>query len=209
MTAQRAPSTEKADLEFLVNEIRILHTQWDCFYEMFVAAGRTTLHDTAGHLCAVVDLALTTDILLTISRLCDPVQTMGRDNLVFKKFLEDHPSLKSKLRAEVDELNILYSSEIKPHRNRRLAHNDLGSARGVEAVNSPKVKAIKRAIELCTDIVTVMYAELEHAAISMVQSHVPGEVSWIEAALRLVDTDRLKIKEHYEAVRAERHPGNE
>jgi hypothetical protein len=205
MTTANAPSTVKADLEFLVNEIRILHTQWDCFYEIFVAPGRSTLHDTGRHLCEVLHLALATEVLMTISRLCDPAQTMGRDNLVFKKFLDDHPSLRPKLGAEIDELDMLYRAELKPHRNRRLAHNDLGSARGIEVINSPKVKAIQRAIELCTDIVTITYAELEHAAISMVPSHVPGEVTWIEAALRLVDTDRLKIKEHHEAVRAERH----
>jgi hypothetical protein len=201
------PSATKADLEFLVNEIRLLHTQWDCFNELFLAPGRTALRNHAQHLYAVLDLALATDIVLTISRLCDPVQMGPHENLVFQKLLADHPSLNAQLGTKVDELAAIYEAEFKPYRNRRLAHNDLECSTGPAVVNAPKVKAIKHAIELCTEIVQAIYAEVDSAWISMVPSHVPGEVTWIEAALRLVDVDRLQIKPHFEAASDERDSG--
>ena len=80
----------------------------------------------------------------------------------------------------------------------------LGFGEGAAAVQSPNVKAVKRAIELCTEIYQLMGVELARAWNSMVKSHVPGEMNWIEASLRLVNADRLKIKEYHESVQAER-----
>lgn len=194
----------QSDLEFVADEVRRLRTEWDCFEQLFLSSGRTVLQSHAAHLLDVVRVALATDMVMTICRLCDPPRTSNKPNLVFESFLSNHPQRTAKSQLAFSRLKSLYSAEIRPVRHKRLAHNGLLLLRGNESINAPKVAAIRGAVELCDEVVGSLYSELTNVAISFTPSFVPGEVDWIEAALRLVDEDRIKIKQHHEAVRNER-----
>jgi hypothetical protein len=205
MTTQTPAATElKSDLEFLADEVRRLHTQWDCFEQLFRASGRTTLRNHADHCLTVISVALATDMVMTVCRLCDPLHSTNKPNLVFERFLGPHPQLKRKLGDKLKQLARVYKSEIQPVRHKRLAHNGLLLLRGKEKINAPTVTAMRRTIRLCDDIVGTLYFELTQTAINFTTSYVAGEVDWIEAALKMVDEDRLKIKPYLESVKAER-----
>jgi hypothetical protein len=172
---------------------------------LFFSIERTALKKHAGNLLAELDRALVTDILLTVSRLCDPIESgKQKPNLVFERFICKHPKLEPKIGDTLDALKAHYKKRIQPVRNRRLGHNDLSLSRGRRQLGWPTVKAVNKARDLCTEIVYVLHAELKHAAISFVPSTVPGEIDWIEASLRYVNADRLKLKPYLEEVRFDR-----
>lgn len=202
-SAGRATRTE-LDLGFLREEVRRLHTQWDCFEQLYLVKGRSQLRSHASHLLAVLDVALATDIVMTISRLCDSLVMKGNAHLVFERFLSEHPSVEPEIGHKLDELRELYKKEIRPIRHGRLAHNDLLLVRGEREIKSPTIGALRRSIILCTDIVAALNAQLSKTAIGVVRSFVPGEVDWIEAALRHVEKDRRQLKAALEDVKAER-----
>jgi uncharacterized protein YdcH (DUF465 family) len=161
MTTQTPASAElKSDLEFLTDEVRRLHTQWDCFEQLFRAPGRTMLRNHADHFLTALNVALATDMVMTVCRFCDPVETLQKENLVFKRFIKDYPQLKPKIGSKVDELTKVYKSEIQPVRHKRLAHNGLLLLRGKERISAPTVTALRKAIHLCDDIVSTLYFEL-------------------------------------------------
>jgi hypothetical protein len=197
---------DQRELDFVLEEVRRLHTSWDAFEQLSFAPGRTALLRDAGHLLHVTNIALATEMVLTVSRLCDPVGSGVRLNLVFRKFATTHPALGARMSADADELFKLYESDIKPIRDKRLGHNDLSVLRGTATVQSPTVKALRRSIELCTEIVAAIASELDGVAINFTRSNVPFEIDWIEAALRLVAADPVIIKPFHEAVRSERFP---
>lgn len=112
----------------LSNDLIWLHAKWIQYRQLFGHSEERVniLNEVGGHFFKIVQDALWDDAVLSISRLTDQPQSMGKDNLTF--LLLPGMIKDTSLKYDIEELitkSIAASSFAKDWRNRRLAHNDL------------------------------------------------------------------------------------
>jgi hypothetical protein len=126
--------TSEDTVNALWKHIAELHEEWKVLIELFGVSQEQSdlLNSSAGAFFETVYRTLMRDILLGISRLTDPLTTVGKDNLVLERLTglpEVHMAqpLLSSVSAKLDEVKSL-AVPIRDYRNKYLAHLDLGAA---------------------------------------------------------------------------------
>jgi hypothetical protein len=124
----------KATFEALQDEVIWLHAKWIVFRQLFGTSEERIdlLNDFGPDLFQIVYDGLLNDVLLTMSRLIDPARTLGKHNLSLAQMTSmiaaaGHKDLLMELKTLETQVNVGFAP-FKDLRNRRIAHNDLGTA---------------------------------------------------------------------------------
>jgi hypothetical protein len=121
-----------SDYELLDKEVSSLHLYWNVFNSLYKKNKYRTdlMEKLADGFFGMLYQVLVDSILLGLSKLSDPIQSCGKDNLVIKRIFEamrdgqllDTNSL-NQLTTKIDEIKSL-REKINDHRNMRIAHCD-------------------------------------------------------------------------------------
>jgi len=151
----KAPADLISQFDWVRTDVAWLAYKWDMFSELFRRyPQRRNLYTQSDDLMwgfRWIFEALRDDIIMGLGRLTDKAETKGQRNLTFQSILE-HPFL-AKERRLGRRLRTLekHVRDARTHRNKRVAHSDLGTSLGNEPL--PKIgrslpEAVKRAMEL-------------------------------------------------------------
>jgi len=113
--------------ETIGNEVSTIAVKFNQFSQLYLDGPETLalLSKSAALFFEFIGESLIRDIIMSIARLSDPAQTMGKDNLTFARLSNE---LTGDCKKEYDtELESLKNrmSAIKQWRNKHLAHNSL------------------------------------------------------------------------------------
>jgi hypothetical protein len=144
-----------SQFESIRKDVSWLAYEWDLVHELFWRYPRRQqlyLHSHDLAMCFLWILgALRDDVINRICRLAEPPRTYGRDNLTLKRILAD-PALAGD-RMLQRRLNTVerHLADVRTHRNKRVAHSDLGTNLGKQPL--PKMgkslpKALKSTLRL-------------------------------------------------------------
>jgi|SRR6267143_192490 len=128
------PPDVRTIFESLQEDVLWLHAKWKVYRQLFGTSEKriAILNDFAPDFFQIVHDGLIYDVLLTISRLTDPAESVKKENLTLDRLVlmmkenvdqQFVDSLKSNLRALKGDCQ-----PFRDIRNRRIAHNDLGTA---------------------------------------------------------------------------------
>ena len=142
------------------DEVSWLHKKWGEFQELFGKEQRIDLlNEVASSFFYLVQQLLWESLLLQLCRLTDPPGAWGSDlkqkvrncSLQLLADLIPDPSLKARVEAATQ--TILGKCEFtRPWRNRRLAHSDLMTRRGLQPLPDVDAKKIEDALASIRDL---------------------------------------------------------
>ena len=126
----------------LVNEVIWVHAKWTQYQQLYARSSEriALLNDVAGHFFGIIQDSLLEDVILHLTRLTDPPQSLGKDNLTLQRlhaFISD-----ARLAKEVNDLVqavVVACESARKWRNRQLAHRDLGLALASATVPLPGI----------------------------------------------------------------------
>lgn len=191
-----SPDSEKL-VDALWKHITELHAEWKSLLHLFGVsqAQSDSLNKVAGAFFDTVYRTLIRDILLGISRLTDPLSTVGKDNLVLERLaalpeVQADSALSSKVAAKLREVKVKAAS-IRDYRNKYLAHLDLAASLGPGSDVLPGIKRqdIDAVLEGFADLFnlieqtlrdsTVMFKEVSiHGGPQSLLRHLQDAQSW-------------------------------
>jgi hypothetical protein len=118
----------------LKTEITWLHARWKLYRQLYAESPKRIdfLNECAGVFFYVVQETLLDEVQVMLSKLTDPAQTSGHENLSLDQLqsrVEKHgdPHLAQRLRALLDDLHRKCKT-FRVRRNKKLAHLDLATA---------------------------------------------------------------------------------
>jgi hypothetical protein len=185
--------TELNDLyEALKLDVSRLYAKWNVFKQLYATTKETVelLNDSAQGFFRICQDVLLDDILLTISRLNDPYQTSGKDNLSMERLAAYVDRTKyPNLRADIDTLLIEARDKCgfaRELRNRRIAHSDLSTRLEAEANPLPVVykQQIDDALSVLQSVLNKMELYFEDNTVLYEQTMVRGDGEALVARLR-------------------------
>jgi len=150
---------------YLWQELVWLYSKWAEFVELFAKKPTriNIMNETSPYFFRIVEDVLWENIALGISRLTDPPQTFGKDNLTICKIPEFIMDAEFKNQI-VDAINIakLASNFCRDWRNRRLAHLDYllstnKETKQLEVANKQKVENALSSIAEVLNIISYKY----------------------------------------------------
>jgi len=122
--------------EALFHDVCHLHRKWGVFRHLYVAGQEVVelINDAGGDFFGITQTLLAHDIVLTIARLTDPKQSVGRENLCLEQLIHSiDASQYGQLRQNIEGIY----SQSKPHfafaktyRNKLIAHYDYATKLG-------------------------------------------------------------------------------
>src|SRR6266404_1048523 len=147
------PAEIRQAYDSLAWDVCQLHRKWGMFCRLF-ASGENIVEllntSAAGFFRTLEDL-LADDILLSISRLADPKQSFGKDNLTLERLVHSIDSTKhAQLKREIERRFSNARDKCafaKDQRNKRIAHSDLSTKLQVNSLPSPTKTNIEEALE--------------------------------------------------------------
>lgn len=136
MSSNLKPMTPdvKAIFESLQEDVIWLHAKWKVFRQLFGKSEKriAILNDFAPDFFQILHDGLIYDILLTMSRLTDPAESFKKESLTLDRLVLMMKRNSDKQFVDGFESNLkALKDECQPFRdirNRRIAHNDLGTA---------------------------------------------------------------------------------
>ena len=139
------------------------------FEQLFGKAEHVELLNlVGGAFFAEVQRILWDDLLLCVTRLTDPPQTGGKDNLTVKRlpnFCERDDELRKKVQGQVDAAKTAADSA-RLHRNQRISHKDLAYAIGDNELPSTTLGQIRRALDAVYAVLQTVYMGLRRVHLS-------------------------------------------
>jgi hypothetical protein len=132
MAARTIDSRLQSIFDELNDDVITLSWKWQIVSRLFESEDRVDIvNQTAPNFFLACKMTFTDDVFLALSRLTDPLQSNGQENLVINRLSEqldqsEHPSLY----RELTGLLAIATEACKPfkrHRHKRLAHNDLST----------------------------------------------------------------------------------
>ena len=145
----------------LLHEVNLVTLKWLTAHELFgVSEERVELlNRTAGGFFSVIQVSLRDDTFISLSRLTDPIQSAGKDNLTLLTLSEhlaqfrDRQFLES-LQKQITD-SIAKCEGIRIWRNKRLAHSDLNVLLKYDPSPLPgiSVKQVDDAIRFIQDVI--------------------------------------------------------
>ena len=156
------PTEIRQAYEPLAWDVCQLHRKWGIFCRLF-ASGENIVEllnrSAAGFFRTYYDL-LADDILLSISRLIDPKQTLGKNNLTLERLVHSIDSTKyTKLKRKIERRFSDARDKCaftKDQRNKRIAHSDLSTKLEVNLLPSPTKTNIEEALESIRGVMNVV-----------------------------------------------------
>jgi|GEM_PF-4007908 hypothetical protein len=133
MRDESIPSNIHEIYEALFHPVCHVHREWGAFRHLYVSGQEIAdvLKDAGGDFFGITKTLLAHDIILTIARLTDPKQSVGRDNLCLEQLIHSiDGSQYGPLRQNIEQIysqakpNFVFA---KTYRNKLLAHYDLAT----------------------------------------------------------------------------------
>jgi hypothetical protein len=160
---RRAPQSalSKALLDRLFNQCNWAHEVWTLRRALFEGNRRKRTLERGPHMyfLATVNTALTEYVLLQIAKLHDPAVVSGRVSLTIEYVVEyggwDASSRRKLLRLK-ERLDAL-GKQIRPARNRLIAHNDLAAVLGDTALGAFEEGADRKYFRALQSFITTVY----------------------------------------------------
>jgi hypothetical protein len=118
--------------EELNNEVITLSWKWQIVSRLFESEERVDIANrTAPNFFLACWMTFRDDVFLALSRITDPLQSRGQDNLVISRLSEqldqkEHPKLHEEL-TKLIEVAMKACKPFRNYRHKRLAHNDLNT----------------------------------------------------------------------------------
>jgi DNA-directed RNA polymerase subunit L len=192
------PDSIRSDFKVLHEEMVWLHGNWKLFGQLFREgeSRRELLHETAGTFFAQVNKIMIDDVILTVSKLLDPLRTAGNENLVLERLItgldDDHETLREDLQDQLSDLKQV-CEPLDTYRNKHLAHLD----RDVELGDADPPSVLVETIDEALDRVS--------SFMNTVQGHFEGAKTAYDGFLMTHDADSLvaTLKRGYEYAEAE------
>src|SRR6266853_6052206 len=156
------PAEIRQAYDSLAWDVCQLHRKWGIFCRLF-ASGENIVEllnrSAAGFFGTFEDL-LADDILLSISRLVDPKQTFGKDNLTLELLVHSIDSTKyTQLKLDIEGRFSKARDKCaftKDQRNKRIVHPDLSTKLQVDMLPSPTMTNIEEALESIRRVMNVV-----------------------------------------------------
>ena len=173
----------------LFKDIFWLGAKWH-EYDALFGSGKPTvdlLNRAAGYLFLIIQDTLWDDLLLHLSRLTGPEKTLSKDNLTIRRLPGLIPD--SELRQKIDALVascVDHCDFVKDHRNKRLAHHDLGMAvEGREKDLTGVSRAqIRQAVDQMRNIVGTVFEHYTDSTFIFGTEHMSQNADTLIAILR-------------------------
>jgi len=156
------PAEIRQAYDSLAWDVCQLHRKWGIFRRLFVSGEDTVglLNRSAAGFFRTFEDLLADDILLSISRLVDPRQTFGKDNLTLERLVHSIDSTKySQLRRDIEQRFSNAKDKCaftKDQRNKRIVHSDLSTKLQVKLLPSPTTTNIEEALESIRGVMNVV-----------------------------------------------------
>jgi hypothetical protein len=162
----------------LQHDLAELHAKWTVFSQLYATNEERVelLNASAPQFFRLCQDVFINDILITISRLTDPRQTSGKDNLSMERLVVSVDGAKNPdLKGEIERLLAEAKSKCqfaRELRNRRLAHSDLLTKLQAPTASLPDatkgqveealaaLRAIMNAVEAHFEDNTVLYEQV-------------------------------------------------
>jgi hypothetical protein len=146
----------------LYKEVVWLHARWQQYRKLFAESDNVaTLNQHGSFIFKLVQDGLWEDTLLHISRLTDPVESVGKENLTIQMLpgLVSEQALKADVQRLVDDA-VNAAAFAREHRNKRLAHRDLQHAASPSA--APLSGISRQNVESMLDSIRKVMNRLEN-----------------------------------------------
>lgn len=165
MTQSVIPPEIEEKYMALFQEVSHLHRKWGIFRQLYASGNDIVdlLNDSAAGFFRVCEDLLADDVILTISRLTDPKQTLRKDNLTLEQLVHSIDAVKyPKLKGEIERLYAESKDKCrftKDHRNKRIAHNDLSTMlqTKVNPLPSPTERDVEVALESIRNVMNSVH----------------------------------------------------
>jgi len=156
------PSEIRQAYDSLAWDVCQLHRKWGVFRRLFASGEETVglLNRSAAGFFRTFEVLCADDILLSISRLVDPKQTFGKDNLTLEWLVHSiDPTKYSQLRQDIEQQFSNARDKCaftKDQRNKRIAHSDLSTKLRVQTLPPPTTTNIDEALESIRGVMNVV-----------------------------------------------------
>lgn len=143
---------------WLCQDVASLQMKWSFYLELFSSQENTSLlSDLALGSFNIIEESLQSDLTMSICRLSDPVQSMGKDNLSLSTLAQQCSKIDNVSELIEDFLDAC--APVRQYRNKRVGHNDLNTTIKPHDNPLPGIgrSQIDRILELASEILNVVY----------------------------------------------------
>lgn len=184
-------------------EVAGLHIKWATYLDLFDQRKNIDLFSaTAPGFFRVVEEALRMDMIMSVGRLLDPPQSVGRANLSLSRLVTElnphcDEGFLALLRAEVEAVRT-HCNQFKEWRNRRISHNDLNTAlksQPLPAIQRSYVEEALRRIENLLNRIALHFRESEtRFTMPIIRGPAKDLIFWLERGHQFEDQDRRRMQ---------------
>ena len=157
------------DLERVLNAVNDqviqLSFRWKIFCQLFDSGPENVelLNKSGSNVFGLFQRLILDDVMISLSRLTDPDKSFGNDNASVRNIVTKAKAcLPAATIAEVETLVSELDKHvlnIRKHRNKALAHADLGHALNVSALPAVTYDELEKAMKILQEIVNVVALE--------------------------------------------------
>lgn len=135
--------------EYLKIEVLWLHGRWKIYRQLFMFSVQRIdlLNECAGGVFNILKFAQLDDVILTLCRLTDPIKSAGKETISLLRLIK---TMEQNKRKEItSNLETLFEElegkciPFREHRNHRIAHKDLLTARKISLEPLPGISVEK------------------------------------------------------------------
>ncbi len=155
------PEPHTAIHEAIDNEVSWVHLIWKVFRQLYAEKATVELLNRVAPTWAKIQQdALLDDVMLSLTRLTDPPETFNCENLVLDRLvpLARASGDEKIVQTVIDGIQGVKDAcaDLRKHRNKRLAHNDLTTSLADEGMLLPSRQIIETALSLIRNIMNAI-----------------------------------------------------
>lgn len=187
-------STEQK-LQLLIQQYGILLRVYETFKNLYVEQPKRVelMNELSGSFFILVRDSLLANVVMSISRMSDPAEFKGNENVTLRSLAEqtvssDWPSHEDR-DTYLEKLRILkeIKGSITKLRDKQIAHADLSSMLGEKNYNFPKIKHLEKTLGVIGDALGVAHRSFFNSELS------PEVVRNLKNELTVLDLARVGL----------------
>ena len=184
--SERIPGEIRDACMLLCQDVAMLHHKWSSYLDLFSSQeNMDLLSNVAQAFFQTIEESLRNDMLMTIWRLSDPSQTLGRENLSLAT-LVGQCSVVPKIEPLLTAFQSAAGS-VRLYRNRRLGHNDLDTRIRPHEDPLPGIdrSQIDEILRLASEVLKAIYRHYCNADVDFQAFHTGGVkdlIYWLKTA---------------------------
>jgi len=183
---------------WLCQDVAALQNKWGFYLELFSSEDNTgLLSDIAGSFFQAVEESLRNDMTMAICRLSDPPRSFGKTNLSLETLVRRCSGL-----PDIEGLLTEFQNACEPvlrHRNKRIAHNDLGTRIKPRDNPLPGIgrNEVDRILQLAGRILNVVYQHHTDGELCFRPwqiGGVEGLIYWLKAGKACLEGENRRLR---------------